>query len=249
MVVSAVIPARLASTRLPRKVLLRIAGQPMLWHVWHNANSTGSFDVVYIVTDSEEIGEAAAHWGANVVMTEPNCSSGSDRIASALSHLDGDFIVNVQADEPLLKAEYLDQLGQSCLSATADVDIVTAVFRITQEDDIDDPNVVKVVRANDGRALYFSRNTVPHVFGRSRQSWLQHNCFWGHIGVYGYRRSVLEMFRNLSESVTERAESLEQLRLLDAGFTFSTIVVNYAPIGVDTQQDLTRVRQILESRG
>ncbi len=244
MKTAAVIPARLESTRLPKKVLLPIQGRPMLWHVWRRASEAESIDQVYIATDSEEVRAAAEAWGGRVVMTSPDCPSGTMRIASALDHVPADFIINLQADEPMLEVDCLNRLVTTWRESPCD--IVTLVFRIVRLDELTDPNLVKVVRAHDGRALYFSRSTIPHVRGIDSANWLKHHCFWGHIGVYGYRREVLAAMPQLPVSELENAEKLEQLRWLSAGLNVYTVEIDHRPIGVDTEADLQRVRSLME---
>jgi 3-deoxy-manno-octulosonate cytidylyltransferase (CMP-KDO synthetase) len=240
-----VIPARLASTRLPRKVLLPIQGRPMLWHVWRRARGCSAVDAVYIATDSDEVRLAAEAWGGNVLMTSADCVSGTHRTASTVPLLGADLVVNVQADEPLLEAHSLERLVSAWCARPCD--IITLVFRIREPDALADPNVVKVVRGGDGRALYFSRSVIPHVRGGCEPGrWLQQHDFWGHIGVYGYRPQILARLPELATCDLEEAEKLEQLRWLSAGLNIFTIEVDAATIAVDTESDLRRVRQRIE---
>ncbi len=244
--VSVVIPARLGSTRLPGKVLADICGKPLLRHVWDRVSRMRRATETLIATDSEQVLEAAKSWGARAVMTSPECRSGTERIASILGQLKGDFIVNVQGDEPLIEPDLLDALIERWERTPCD--LVTPVRRITDPAQVSNPNVVKVVRAQDGRALYFSRSAVPYVRDAQPAQWLERATFWGHIGVYGYTRAVVEKYLALPVSPLETAESLEQLRFVDAGYVFQTVETAYHPVAVDTPEDLERVRAHMAAR-
>jgi 3-deoxy-manno-octulosonate cytidylyltransferase (CMP-KDO synthetase) len=239
----AVIPARLASTRLPGKVLADICGKPLLQHVWERTMQAKKIMEVVVATDSLEVQQVVSGWRGKAIMTDPACRSGTERIASIVNQLDADLILNVQGDEPLVDPAMLDDLVMNWRSLLCD--LITPVYRITGVDDLTNPNVVKVARAQDGRALYFSRNPIPYVRDWPLESWLERQAFWGHIGVYGYRREVLANFMNLPPGPLQQAESLEQLRFLEAGYTFQTVETSYRSVAVDTQDDLEKVRLIL----
>lgn len=239
----AIIPSRLASTRLPRKVLADICGKPLVQHVWERVSRAKNIDAVIVATDSPEVVQVVAGWGGRALLTDPNCQSGTERIASLLDHLNADLILNVQGDEPLVDSDMLDALVARWKSSPCD--LITPVYRITSVDDLVNPNVVKVARAQDGRALYFSRSPIPYVRDWPQEKWLEHQAFWGHIGVYGYRKQVLAKYAELPISPLQAAESLEQLRFLEAGYTFQTVETTYHSIAVDTQADLERVRRII----
>lgn len=242
---TAVIPARLGSTRLPRKVLADLDGRPVLWHVWSRAASARRVDRVYVVTDAEEIRAAAEGWGAVALLTPSDCPSGTDRVAAALDRLPGDFILNVQGDEPLLDPGVLDALVAAGERTAADV--VTPVYPLRSDADVRNPAVVKVVRAADARALYFSRSPIPHV-----RDWTATQSadvrFWGHLGVYGFRRAALARFPALPAGPLERAEKLEQLRVLENGLDVLTVEVDAVPAAVDTAEDLEQVRRLMAAR-
>ena len=239
----AVIPARLASSRLPRKVLADICGKPLIQHVWERVSHAKNVDRVIVAADSQEVARVVEGWGGLALLTDPACQSGTERIASILSQLDADLILNVQGDEPLVDPAMLDALVDRWRQVPCD--LITPVYRITEPEDLSNPNIVKVARAQDGRALYFSRSAIPYVRDWPLESWLEHQDFWGHIGVYGYRREVLAQYADLPSSPLQKAESLEQLRFLEAGYTFQTVETTYHSIAVDTQADLEKVRQIL----
>lgn len=239
----AMIPARLGSTRLPRKVLADIHGKPLIWHVWNRVKQATTFDAIYIATDADEVRHAAESWGAQVLMTSPDCRSGTERIASVIDQLDADLIVNVQGDEPLVSPTMLDDLVRSWQQKPTE--LITPIFRIDSRDDLMSPNIVKVARAGDGTALYFSRSTIPYVRDLPPDQWIEKYQFWGHIGVYGYRRDVLAAYPSLPVTILEQMEQLEQLRFMDAGYRFNTFVTDYHPIAVDVAADLERVRNLL----
>ena len=217
MRVSAVIPARLGSERLVRKPLAQIAGRPLIWHVWDRVRQSQRITNICVATDAEEIRSVVQSWGGTVLMTSPTCESGSERVASVLEAIEGDLVLNVQGDEPLIDPSMLDALVDTWLAAPCD--IITPAYRITDVETLRDPNVVKVVKGDDGRALYFSRSPIPHVRDVPMERWLEHQAFWGHVGVYGFRREVLASYRRLPESALEAAEKLEQLRFVAAGLT------------------------------
>ncbi len=241
------IPARLNSTRFPRKVLMDIQGHPMLWHVCEAVSQAKSIDEVWVLTDSEEVVEASRTWGVKVLMTSEDCPSGTDRVASVIDRLPGEIIVNVQGDEPLIQGAVVDQLVEALNPSPADVS--TPIYPITDLEDLTNPNVVKVVRARDGSALYFSRSPIPHVRNVMQRDWPTHFSFWGHAGVYAYRRDVLTEYSRLPKGSLEFAEMLEQLRLLEAGQRILTVEIAYRPQAVDVPADLEAVKEILGAAG
>lgn len=242
-----VIPARLGSTRLPRKVLADIHGHPLIWHVWQRVRQAQHIAEVHVATDSPEVQAVVEAFGGQVLMTSPDCRSGTERLATCLDRVDAEYIINVQGDEPLVDPAMLDALVARWEEAPAD--LITPVFRIRALEEVFNPNIVKVARASSGEALYFSRSPIPFVRDLPQEEWLSRHTFWGHVGVYGYRRDVLEAYPSLPVSPLEAAESLEQLRFLDAGYRFQTVETDYRPIAVDVPADLDRVRQILASSG
>lgn len=247
MKISAVIPARLSSTRLPRKVLARINGKPLIQHVWERVKQVPSLQSVIIVTESEEVVSAVTEFGGVAMMTDPTCKSGTERIASIVDKIEADFILNIQGDEPLIDPVMIDTLIHNW--SFDQMDLVTPIYPIHSVDDLFNPNIVKVVRARDGRALYFSRSPIPYIRDLPKERWLEKHCFWGHIGVYGYRRQVLENYFHLPASILQEAESLEQLAFLEAGYSIYTVETAYHSVAVDTPDDLEKVRRILAENG
>jgi 3-deoxy-manno-octulosonate cytidylyltransferase (CMP-KDO synthetase) len=240
-----VIPARLASTRLARKVLREIAGRPMLAWVYDAARACPQLDHIVIATDSEEVAALCRrhHWP--VELTSPGLPSGTDRVhavAQLPAHSAYDLYVNIQGDEPLLKPDHLTALLAPF--ANPGVDVTTLKVRCTPEN-IANPNAVKVVTALDGRALYFSRATIP--YNREPDSTPSAE-YWKHIGLYAYRRNALTRFAALPPTPLERTERLEQLRLLENNFTLHVAPTLYDTIGVDTEDDLHRVEALLREQ-
>lgn len=234
----AVIPARLASTRLPGKVLLPIAGIPMLGWVYRAAIACPQLDQVLIATDSPEVVTYADSQGWPSIMTSTELASGTDRVHAVAQMVDADIYVNIQGDEPLLQPEHIDALLRPFASTAADVSTLSTPC---SPEDATNPNAVKVVTALDGRALYFSRATIPYNRGIAVAP-------RKHLGLYGYRKAALERFASLPPSPLEMAERLEQLRLLDNGITIYVEPTTLDTIGVDTEQDLLAVERILQGR-
>ncbi|MFM7209594.1 MAG: 3-deoxy-manno-octulosonate cytidylyltransferase [Verrucomicrobiota bacterium] len=237
------IPARLASTRLPRKVLLDLGGKPVVQHVWERAKQARQADRVVLLTDSEEVAGVARGFGAEVMMTDPACPSGTARMASVIDRLPGDFFLNVQGDEPFIEPALLDGLIGRWKETGCR--LVTAVSRIADAERLLAVSVVKVVRAEDGSALYFSRSPVPHLRGVDPAEWTARRDYWAHIGIYGYDRATLAAYPALGATELEAAESLEQLRFIAHGMTFQTVVTGYHPVAIDTPADLEAARKMM----
>ena len=237
------IPARLASTRLPRKVLLDLGGKPVVQHVWERARRAKLADRVVLLTDAEEVAAVARGFGAEVVMTDPSCPNGTYRLASALDRVPGDFFVNVQGDEPFIEPELIDAL--IARHAATGCGLVTAVTRLASAERLLADSVVKVVRAENGEAVYFSRSPVPHLRGVPPAEWTSRRAYWGHLGIYGYDRATLARYPSLPATELEACESLEQLRFVAHGFRFQTVETGYHPVAIDTPEDLERARALL----
>ncbi len=240
MKVIAVIPARLASTRLPRKVLREIAGQPMLAHVYEATRACSQLQDVIVATDSEEIAAVCCRNSWPCRLTSPANRSGTERVHEVAQSIEADVYVNVQGDEPLARREHLDVLVQ--LMERQGVDVGTLKTPCTAED-VNNPNAVKVVTALDGRALYFSRATIP--FDRDGGAQVRYSK---HLGFYAYRKSVLDAFCAWPESQLECSERLEQLRFLEHGIAIYVAETPFDTVGVDTEEDLRRAEAILRER-
>jgi len=235
--VIAVIPARLASARLPRKVLREIAGRPMLAHVYEAARSCPQLHDVIVATDSDEIAILCLHNGWHCRSTSTEHRSGTERVHEVAEGDEADVYVNVQGDEPLARREHLEAL--LALMERHDVQVGTLKTPCPAED-VNNPNVVKVVTELDGRALYFSRAAIPFDRDGSGQE-----RYYKHLGFYAYRRAALDVFCTWPESRLERSERLEQLRFLDHGVPIHVAETPFDTIGVDTEEDLQRVQALL----
>jgi 3-deoxy-manno-octulosonate cytidylyltransferase (CMP-KDO synthetase) len=237
----AIIPARYESTRLPGKPLAEIGGRPMIEHVYRRAAAARSIDAVMVATDHELVARAVEAFGGNVRMTRASHRSGSDRLGEVAEQLACEIIVNVQGDEPLIEPAMIDE-AVAPFAADPRLEITTLRRRIEDPADYLDPDVVKVVTDRDGFALYFSRAPIPFV--RNPLPRGQVACY-KHIGLYVYRREALLRFARLAPTPLEEAESLEQLRALEHGFRLKVVETQYDSIGVDTPEDLERVRRRL----
>jgi len=240
MHIVAVIPARLASTRLPRKILREIVGKPMLAWVYEAARKSSALNEVIVATDSNEIMDVCRKNGWTARMTSPNCRSGTERVYEVACAVEADVYVNVQGDEPLTRPEHMDQLV--ALMENHEVQVGTLRTPCTAVD-INNPNAVKCVADVNGRALYFSRATIP--FDRDKTGTSQ---YYKHLGFYAYRKPALEKFMSWPESSLERSERLEQLRFLENGIPIHVAETPFDTVGVDTEEDLKRVEAILRRR-
>jgi 3-deoxy-manno-octulosonate cytidylyltransferase (CMP-KDO synthetase) len=232
-----VIPARLGSTRLARKVLREIAGRPMVEWVWRAAVGSGQMDEVVVATDSDEVAEVCAARGIPVAMTSPECQSGSDRVYEVSRQVEAEIYVNIQGDEPLLTPGHFRPMLE--LFARPEVEVTTVSVPCPAED-VANPNAVKVVTAADGRALYFSRSTIP--YDRDNVGFAGYRK---HLGLYAYRKAALERFAGLTPSRLELTERLEQLRMLENGMDIYVGEAEGDSIGVDVEEDLRKVEGIL----
>lgn len=248
-----VIPARFGSSRLPGKPLLDIAGQPMIWHVYQRALSTniGNENIV-IATDNTEIEKIAKAFGANVVMTAVEHESGTDRLAEVVTKLawdEGDIVVNLQGDEPLISPDLIAFTAKTL--ADSDAGMSTLACQLDDETQLHDVNCVKLVCDSTSKAMYFSRAAIPlardgvdkSLFNSEKSPWLRH------IGMYAYRVSTLKVLSQLPVTVLEELEKLEQLRALWNGIAIQVACIKEAPgHGVDTLDDLNRVREIVSKQ-
>ena len=227
-----IIPARYASTRLEGKPLIEVNGKPIIQWVWEKAKNVKRADRVIIATDDERILNKALSFGAEAEMTDKNHKSGSDRIYEvAKRHDEFDIIVNLQGDEPMILPENID-LVIKLLEENKNADISTLVRELTETNDIENPNNVKCVFDKNGYALYFSRSKIPFERNSGKSK------FYGHLGIYGYRKDSLKKMTEMEQTSLEMAESLEQLRALQNGMKIITGLVSNSLIGIDTKEDL-----------
>jgi 3-deoxy-manno-octulosonate cytidylyltransferase (CMP-KDO synthetase) len=243
MKILGVIPARHASTRFPGKPLALIAGRPLLQHVVERCRQATSLGEVVVATDDERIARAARSW-CRVELTSSEHPSGTDRIAEVARRVPCDAVVNIQGDEPLIEPRVIDAVA-AALSGAA---MATAATPLREPSEYDNPNVVKVVVNSAGRALYFSRRTIPCVrdaASRPVAEQLAAFPFLKHVGLYGYWRQTLLQLVGWPVSPLEAAERLEQLRALENGIEIAVVRVDYASVGVDVPEDVARVERLL----
>ncbi len=239
-----ILPARYASTRFPAKALADIGGKPMIQRTYEQALKAKSLSEIWIATDHQEIEKVALGFGAKVVMTSVHHPTGTDRCFQAyeLSGSEARFIINIQGDEPFIQPEQIDLLASMLTDPL--VEIATLVKRITRQEELISHNTAKVALNNKKEALYFSRHPIPFYRNDMQENWLQKHTYFKHIGMYAYRNDILKQLVELRQGDLELAESLEQLRWLEAGFKIKTSETPYESHGIDTPSDLERVRQL-----
>jgi 3-deoxy-manno-octulosonate cytidylyltransferase (CMP-KDO synthetase) len=238
-----IIPARFGSTRFPGKPLAPIAGRPLIQHVVEQCQKAKSLSEIIVATDDTRIWEVAQNF-CRAEMTRPEHPSGSDRIAEVVERISCDAVVNIQGDEPLIEPSVIDSVA----NALTNCEMSTAATRIKNPAELDNPNVVKVVVNAAGRALYFSRRTIPYLreaASGSREQ-LAAFAFLKHLGIYGYRRETLLRLVKFPVSPLEAAEKLEQLRALENGIQIAVVKVDYESVGVDAPEDVEWVERFLK---
>ena len=235
-----IIPARYGSSRLEGKPLLEACGKPIIQWVWEKACKCKGIDRVIVATDDDRIFNACKKFGAEVEMTSVNHKSGSDRIAEVANrHPEIGYIINLQGDEPLIEEDNIELVRKGVVE-DENADISTLVREITDEDEVNNPNLVKCVFDLNGYAMYFSRSKIPYErnVGESK--------FYGHLGIYGYKKESLSKMTSLPQAPYEKAESLEQLRALQNGMKIKVAVVKNIPVGIDTLEDFEKFKSIVE---
>jgi len=237
MIILAAIPARYAATRFPGKLMQMLGNKTIIRHVYDNTVSTGLFNDVFVVTDSDIIYKEIKDNGGKVIMSKKEHESGSDRIAEAISEMNIDVIVNVQGDEPFIKKEPLEKLVRIFNDDSIQV---ASLMRKISKDEAVNPNNVKVVTDRSGYALYFSRSIVPY-----QRDEKMNNEYFLHVGVYAYKKDALITFTKLPQSQLEKIEKLEQLRYLENGIKIKMAETDYNNIAIDTPEDLERAKSSL----
>ena len=231
-----IIPARYGSSRLEGKPLIEVGGKPVIQWVYEKAMQSKLADIIIVATDDERIFNAVKAFGGNVEMTSTEHKCGSDRIKEVvMRHPEISYIVNLQGDEPLIKPESIDEVAKN-VKDDENADISTLIRKITPQE-AENPNLVKCVKDNNGFALYFSRSKIPFERNEGKAD------FYGHLGIYGYKRKALITMTELPQSSYEQSESLEQLRALQNGMKIKTSVVDFTPIGIDTAEDLEKFKE------
>lgn len=233
-----IIPARYGSSRLEGKPLIKVQDKPIIQWVYEKAQQAKLADIIIVATDDQRIYDAVKSFGGNVEMTSTEHKCGSDRIKEVvMRHPDISYIVNLQGDEPLIKPESIDEVIKN-VKDDVSADISTLIRKISSKD-AENPNLVKCVIDKFGYAMYFSRAKIP--FERN----LGKSDFYGHLGIYGYKRESLIKMTELPQSSYEQAESLEQLRALQNGMRIKTSIVDFVPVGIDTAEDLEKFKNIV----
>jgi 3-deoxy-manno-octulosonate cytidylyltransferase (CMP-KDO synthetase) len=245
MKILGVIPARYASTRFPGKPLAIIGGKTMIQRVYEQSVKACKVDAVVVATDDERIASEVQRFGGKHVMTKHDHPSGTDRCAEALSLTPGkwDAVINIQGDEPFIAPEQIDLLA-SCFEDSS-TQLATLVKQIGDIEELFNENIPKVTIANNGRALYFSRQVIPFLKNVVKADWLKHHVYFKHIGIYGYRADVLPQLTKLKQGKLEIAESLEQLRWLENGYQIIAKITEFETIAIDTPEDLLRAQLAL----
>lgn len=240
-----IIPARYKSTRFPGKPLAMLNGKPVIQWVCENASKV--LNEVWVATDDDRIINAVNEFGGKSINTLPTHHSGTDRCAEAAQILnrdiDFDVVINIQGDEPFIKTEQISRLISVFDKET---EIATLIKKIDTTEELFNPNRPKVVVDKDKNALYFSRSTIPFIRGEKEGSWLLAANFWVHIGMYAYRKDILQKITRLEPGILERAEALEQLRWIENGYKIKTAVTQFQSIGIDTPEDLAIAEEMLK---
>ena len=237
-----IIPARYGSSRLEGKPLLKVAGKSVIQWVYEKAKASKYADMIIVATDDERIYNEVKSFGGEVEMTSVDHKCGSDRIMELVSrHPEIAYICNLQGDEPLIKPESIDEVIKN-VKEDEQADISTLIRVLTDDEEINNPNLVKCVIDKNNFALYFSRSKIPF----ERNTGIAK--FYGHLGIYGYKRAALEAMTTLEQTPLEKTESLEQLRALENGMKIKTSIVDFVPVGIDTREDLEKFKQIIEAQ-
>lgn len=234
-----IIPARYGSSRLEGKPLIKVEGKPIIQWVYEKAQQSKLADAIIVATDDERIFNAVKSFGGDVEMTSTEHKCGSDRIKEVvMRHPEISYVVNLQGDEPLIKPESIDEVARN-VKDDANADISTLIRKITPQE-AENPNLVKCVVDNNGFALYFSRSKIPFERNTGKAD------FYGHLGIYGYKREALIKMTELPQTSYEMSESLEQLRALQNGMRIKTSIVDFVPVGIDTAEDVEKFKSVIK---
>jgi 3-deoxy-manno-octulosonate cytidylyltransferase (CMP-KDO synthetase) len=245
MEIIGIIPARYASTRFPGKPLVDIGGKSMIRRVYEQAKKSASLAEVVVATDDERIAQHVADFGGQAVMTDAANQSGTDRCFEAIRKFraSADVVINIQGDEPFIHPEQID-LVASCFSEPA-TEIATLVKKVSSNEELFNVNTPKVLLNGNSEAIYFSRQTIPHIRGKEQSEWLKAFDFYKHIGIYAYRTEVLEKITSLKQSPLELAEALEQLRWIENGYKLKVKITDFESVAVDVPEDLRKLTAFL----
>jgi 3-deoxy-manno-octulosonate cytidylyltransferase (CMP-KDO synthetase) len=235
-----IIPARFASTRFPGKALIDIGGKSMIQRVYEQSKKSRSLNKMIVATDDERILNHVIDFGGEAVMTSEHHTSGTDRCFEALKNLKESYqyIINIQGDEPFIEPEQIDELASSLSN---DVEIATQMIAVKNKEELFDAGEAKIVLNENNEALYFSRSPIPFVRNVSEENWHLHHTFYRQVGMYAYRKDILEKITKLPVSSLEKVESLEQLRWLQNGFKIKCVLTKYESHCVDVPEDVEKV--------
>lgn len=250
----AIIPARYASTRLPGKPLAMLAGKPVIQHVYEHVTQCAALSDAIVATDDERILNTVHGFGGNVVMTRADHKCGTDRCLEAMNSwlnqhtevtIDELVVVNIQGDEPFVHPEQINDLCRCFENPGTDIATLARPYSPNDSwEDLQNPNTPKVVFDKDMRAILFSRSIIPYLRNVPQEQWLAHHTFYRHVGMYAYRATILQTIATLAPTSLELAESLEQLRWLENGYTIRVAVTHHASIGIDTPEDLLKAENL-----
>lgn len=239
-----VIPARYGSTRLEAKPLVDLWGKPLIYYVYKQAKKCKLLSEVIVATDNEQIVKAVKSFGGKAMMTSLSCQSGTDRMAEVAIRVKGDIFVNIQGDEPFMNPKTIEESVRALLNdKNKEAMVSTAMIELKDKEEINNPNVVKVVVDKDGFALYFSRSPIPFVRNKIKDT-----RFFKHLGIYVYRKDFLLKFAKMKPTVLQQTESLEQLKVLENGYKIKVVETEFDSIGIDTEEDLNKARRILKDK-
>jgi 3-deoxy-manno-octulosonate cytidylyltransferase (CMP-KDO synthetase) len=241
-----IIPSRYASSRFPGKPLIDLNGKTMIQRVYEQASASKYLDQVVVATDDQRIFDHVRSFGGNAVMTSSHHVSGTDRCHEALQLLKGDYryVINIQGDEPLISPAQIDELAV-LLKKDESVELATQMIPVTTKEELFDVKEVKIVLNRNSEALYFSRQPIPYLKDADTDEWHLLHRYYRHVGMYAYRNDILDAITRLPVSALEKAESLEQLRWLENGFTIKCVTTGFESICVDTPEDAEKVRKLI----
>ncbi len=247
MNIAAIIPARYQSTRFPGKPLALIQGKSMIRRVVEQVQKAKGISRVVVATDEQRIYDHVKSFGGDVILTGTHHQNGTSRCFEAMDILQNtvtpiDGVINVQGDEPMIRPEQIELLAE--LIKQPHAEIATLIKKISSEEELFNPNVVKVVTSVNNKAIYFSRQAIPFVRGVEKNKWLNHHTYYKHIGIYGYTSETLKRIMSIKPGILEQVENLEQLRWLENGLSIFTQITEFESIGIDTPEDLKKLTNI-----
>jgi len=242
-----IIPARYASSRFPGKPLVDIQGTSMIQRVYEQAKKAKKLSKVVIATDDERIANHVRNFGGEVIMTEPNHPSGTDRCFECLQKTEGkyNYVINIQGDEPFINPEQIDEIASGC---DGNAELITQMIAADSHEILFDMGEVKIVLNDNKEAMYFSRMVIPFIKGIEQKDWHKHHQYYRHVGLYAYRTDILERLTLLMPSKLEKAESLEQLRWVEAGYKIKCVETKYDSHCIDTPEDIEKVLKLMGNK-